>query len=381
MLYHLDRVTKMCHELGYHPMIWSDMFFRMVTPDGSYCSKDVEISQDVIDKVPDGLTLVFWDYNSKYAPSFDHMVDCHLKFKNNDIAFAGGAWKWSSFSANNKFSIRYSEFQLNICRKKGLNNVIVTCWGDDGSEAAQFSALAAIAYFAEAGYRDGLTDERLNERCLEALGISYDDLLLMDEANQMPGVDQGDVIITPTRYLLFNDPLEGLCDYHLVPGETGKAFGENAKTLERLASHSEFGYMYDTLAKLCYALEIKAELSYNLKSAYKAGNRAYLEEAANRIIPEIISRIGDFVCAYRKQWYYENKTFGFTNQEVRIGGQVARLESAIIRLKAYLAGETDRIEELEQPILPFSKQTFVDRAYPYIRTLHWRKIATVGVMQ
>ena len=93
--------------------------------------------------------------------------------------------------------------------------------------------LAAIAYFAEAGYRDGLTDERLNERCLEALGISYDDLLLMDEANQMPGVDQGDVIITPTRYLLFNDPLEGLCDYHLVPGETGKAFGENAKTLEK----------------------------------------------------------------------------------------------------------------------------------------------------
>ena len=381
MLYHLDRVTKMCHEAGYHPMIWSDMFFRMVTPDGRYCSADVEISQDVIDKVPEGLTLVFWDYHNKNAHCFEHMVDCHLKFTKNPIAFAGGAWKWSSFAANSRFSIRYTELQLKACREKGLREILVTCWGDDGSEAAQFSPLAAILYFAEAGYSENLTDEKLNERAMECLGISYDDLLLMDEANRMPGVDMGDVIITPTRYLLFNDPLEGLCDYHLIPGETGKAFAENGKKLERLACHPEFGYMYDTQVKLCRALELKAELSYDLKKAYKAGNKEYLAEAADKIIPEIISRIEDFVDAYRKQWFYENKTFGFTNQEVRIGGQTARLKAAILRIKEYLDGETDRIEELEQPILPFTAPNAIDRAYPFIRTTHWRKIATVGVMQ
>ena len=380
MLYHLGRVTKMCHEAGYHPMIWSDMFFRMVTPDGRYCSADVEISQEVIDKVPEGLTLVFWDYHNKNATCFEHMVDCHLKFTKNPIAFAGGAWKWSSFAANSKFSIRYTELQLNACREKGLREILVTCWGDDGSEAAQFSPLAAILYFAEAGYDEKITDEKLNVRALESLGISYDDLLLMDEANQMPGVDMGDVVITPTRYLLFNDPLEGLCDYHLIPGETGKAFAENAKKLASLASHPEFGYMYDTLAKLCYALELKAELSYNLKAAYKAGDKEYLRVAADEIIPEIISRIDTFVEAYRKQWFYENKTFGFTNQEVRIGGQTARLKAAILRIKAYLDGEVDEIEELAQPILPFTAPNSIDRAYPFIRTVHWRKIATVGVM-
>ena len=381
MLYHLDRVTKMCHDAGYHPMIWSDMFFRMVTPDGRYCSADVEISQEVIDKVPEGLTLVFWDYHNKNAGCFEHMVDCHLKFMKNPIAFAGGAWKWSSFAPNAKFSVRYTELQLKACREKGLREVLVTCWGDDGSEAAQFSPLAAILYFAEAGYDDSLNDEKLNMRALECLGISYDDLLLLDDANRMPGVDMGDVIITPTRYLLFNDPLEGLCDYHLIPGETGKAFAENGKMLERLVSHPEFGYMYDTLAKLCHALELKAELSYNLKKAYKAGDKKYLREAADNMIPEIISRINAFIEAYRKQWFYENKTFGFTNQEVRIGAQLARLKGAILRLEEYLSGETDRIEELEQPILPFSAPNHIDRAYPFIRTTHWRKIATVGVMQ
>jgi hypothetical protein len=218
-------------------------------------------------------------------------------------------------------------------------------------------------------------------RALECLGISYDDLLLLDDANRMPNVDMGDVIITPTRYLLFNDPLEGLCDYHIIPGETGKAFAENGKMLERLVSHPEFGYMYDTLAKLCHALELKAELSYNLKKAYKAGDKEYLRDAADNTIPEIISRINAFIEAYRKQWFYENKTFGFTNQEVRIGAQLARLKGAILRLEEYLNGDTDRIEELEQPILPFSAPNPIDRAYPFIRTTHWRKIATVGVMQ
>ena len=33
MLHHLDLVTKQCHAAGYHPMIWSDMFFRMTNPD------------------------------------------------------------------------------------------------------------------------------------------------------------------------------------------------------------------------------------------------------------------------------------------------------------------------------------------------------------
>jgi hypothetical protein len=53
----------------------------------------------------------------------------------------------------------------------------------------------------------------------------------------------------------------------------------------------------------------------------------------------------------------------------------------MLRLKEYLDGKTDRIEELEQPILPFTAPNAIDRAYPFIRTTHWRKIATVGVMQ
>ena len=380
MLEHLDKVTKMCHEAGYHPMIWSDMFFRMVIPGGGYYSRDVELPQHIIDMAPEGLTIIYWDYYKKDEPYFAHMVDCHLKFKNNPIAFAGGAWKWSGFAPNNKYSIRFTEMQMKVCREKGLREIIVTCWGDDGAEAAQFSALGGILYFAEAAYAVSPDVEKLNRRGLECLGISYEDLLVLDEVNQMPGVDISDHMINPSKYLLYNDPMGGLMDAHLVPGETGKAFAENAKKLEALADHPVHGYLFDTMAKLCRVLEYKAELSYNIRMAYVNGNREVLAEMANDTIPDCLEELEKFIEAFRYQWYLENKTFCFANHEIRLGGLRERLNSAANQIRMYLADDVEKIEELEQPILEFSKVDPASPKYPYICPNLWLPNSTVGVM-
>ncbi len=380
MLEHLNKVTKMCHEAGYHPMIWSDMFFRMVIPGGGYYSRDVEIPQHIIDLVPEGLTIIYWDYYKKDEPYFAHMVDCHLKFKNNPIAFAGGAWKWSGFAPNNKYSIRFTEMQMKVCREKGLGEIIVTCWGDDGAEAAQFSALGGLVYFAEAVYAESPDNETLNRRALECLGISYDDLLVLDDVNQMGDIDISNEMINPSKYLLYNDPMGGLMDAHLIPGETGKDFGKNAEKLEAFADHPAHGYLYDTMAKLCRVLELKAELSYNIRKAYEEGDREVLAKAANDIIPECIERLEAFIEAFRYQWYYENKRFVFANHEIRLGGLKERLSSSAMLLRSYLAGDIEKIEELEQPLLEFEKIDPTSAKYPYICPNLWRRNSVVGVI-
>jgi hypothetical protein len=380
MLEHLNKVTNMCHEAGYHPMIWSDMFFRMVIPGGGYYSRDVEIPQHIIDLVPEGLTIIYWDYYKKDAPYFAHMVDCHLKFKNNPIAFAGGAWKWSGFAPSNRYSIRFTEMQMKVCREKGLRDIMVTCWGDDGADAAQFSALGGLIYFAEAVYNESPDNALLNRRALECLEISYDDLLVLDDVNQMPGIDISDEMINPSKYLLYNDPLAGLMDAHFLPGETAKAFSENAVKLEALADHSVHGYLYETMAKLCRVLELKAELSLDIRNAYKANDREALNKAANEIIPECITRLESFVEAFRRQWYYENKTFLFANQEIRLGGLKERLYSTAARINEYLAGEVEKIEELEQPVLEFKPRDPRKNTYPYFCHNLWEPNAVVGVM-
>ncbi len=380
MLEHLNKVTKMCHDVGYHPMIWSDMFFRMVIPGGGYYSRDVEIPQNIIDMVPEGLTIIYWDYYKKDEPYFAHMVDCHLKFTNNPIAFAGGAWKWSGFAPNNKYSIRFTEMQMKVCREKGLREIIVTCWGDNGAEAAQFSALGGLVYFAEAAYAEKPDNATLNRRALECAQMPYDDLLVLDDVNQMPNIDISDEMINPSKYLLYNDPIGGLMDAHLVSGETGKAFGENAEKLEALADHPVHGYLYDAMAKLCRVLEVKAELSLNIRNAYKEGDREVLAKAANDIIPECIERLEVFIEAFRYQWYYENKTFVFANHEIRLGGLKERLSSAAMLLRSYLAGDIEKIEELEQPMLEFKEINPEKNTYPYFCHNLWKPNSTVGVM-
>ena len=380
MLEHLNKVTKMCHEAGYHPMIWSDMFFRMVIPGGGYYSRDVEIPQNIIDMVPEGLTIIYWDYYKKDEPYFTHMVDCHLKFTNNPIAFAGGAWKWSGFAPNNKYSIRFTEMQMKVCREKNLGEIIVTCWGDDGAEAAQFSALGGILYFAEAAYAVSPEASQLNRRGIECLDISYDDLLVLDDVNQMPNIDISNEMINPSKYLLYNDPMGGIMDAHFIPGETGKAFGENAAKLEAYVDHPAHGYLYDTMAKLCRVLELKAELSLNIRNAYKNGNREILAEAANDIIPECIEKLNAFIEAFRYQWYYENKPFCFANHEIRLGGLRERLSASALRIRMYLAGDVERLEELEQPILEYKARDPKKNTDPYFCHNLWRPNSTVGVM-
>jgi len=356
------------------------MFFRMVIPNNKYYSPDVEIPQNIIDLVPEGLTIIYWDYYKKTPEYFAHMVESHLKFKNNPISFAGGAWKWSGFVPNNKYSIKITEMQMKICREKGLRSIIVTCWGDDGAEAAQFSALGGILYFAEAAYAELPDEAKLNRRALECLEISYDDLVSLDDANRMPGIDHSEEMVNPSKYLLYNDPLAGKFDFHLLPGVTGKAFGENAVKLSELASHPVHGYLYDTLYKLCRTLELKAELSVNIRNAYKANDREELKKIAEEIIPECIARLDAFIEAFRRQWNLENKPFAFANHEVRLGGQRERLKSTALRLKAYLAGELEKIDELLEPMLKYTEVAEDSPKYPYLLLNHWFTTSTVGVM-
>ncbi len=375
MLEHLDRVVAICNEEGVEPMIWSDMFFRMAF-NGTYRVKEGEISPEVMEKVPAGLTLIYWDYYSLNRDIFEHMIDAHLKF-NNPVSFAGGAWKWSGFAPHNRFSLVSSELQLDICEEKGLKNMIVTAWGDNGGEASQFAPLSVLLYFAERVFAsEKVTTELLEKRSEECFGIGFEALLTLDAPNELPGItiDAGKPL-NPSRYLLYNDPLEGILDCHFDPETAPAGFKAAAERLEQYTGHETFGYMYETLAALCRLLSIKCDVSVLLRKAYNDKNIDELSALADKI-SAMIDRLDDFITKFRKQWYFENKTFGFGNQEIRLGGLRARLVSTRARVIAYVNGEIDRIEELEQPCLPFRPGT----EGQYLQHQNWTTAASVGIL-
>jgi hypothetical protein len=308
------------------------------------------------------------------------MLDCHLKF-NNPISFAGGAWKWYGFAPHNRFSVASTEMQLDVCADKGVDSIIVTSWGDNGGEASQFSTLSSMIYFAERGYDNNVNDSKLEARCLDCFGIGYEALLTLDAPNELPGVSvEIGRPVNPSRYLLFNDPLEGLLDVHMKAGETPAGFAESAKRLFVYKDDPNFGYIYDTLGKLCVVLADKCDISLRAREYYLSGDKNALADLAEYTIPNIIKELDDFISTFRAQWYKENKTFGFSTQELRLGGLKERLLSAAKRFADYAEGKIDRIEELEQPVLSFDGKIYDENSLPYISNMQWHRCVTGCVL-
>ena len=237
-----------------------------------------------------------------------------------------------------------------------------------------------MIYFAERGYAEG-DSRRALEACLECFGIGYEALLTLDAPNELPGVTvEIGRPVNPSRYLLFNDPLEGLLDVHMNPVLTPAGFAKSAEKLLKYKDDPNFGYIFDTLCKLSQLLAVKCDISIRAREAYRKGDRVALAGLARVTIPEIIEKLDSFTAAFREQWYAENKTFGFSVQEIRLGGLRARLESAALRLEAYVAGKIAKIEEFEQPVLSFNGKTYEEGAMPYISHMVWRQYVTGGVL-
>jgi len=115
--------------------------------------------------------------------------------------------------------------------------------------------------------------------------------------------------------------------------------------------------MFDTLAKLCDVLELKCDIGIKLKDAYDKKDKVALKELSETVMPEILDRIEEYYEAFKKQWYKESKTGGFDIQDIRFGGLIRRIQTAIQTVTEYIGGGADYIEELEQARLPFDCRT------------------------
>ena len=73
---------------------------------------------------------------------------------------------------------------------------------------------------------------------------------------------------------------------------------------------------------------------------------------------------------------HADNTPGFEVQEARLGGLMLRVSSCRERLEAYLAGKIDRIEELEEKILPLNPA----EKEGYLQSNNYRDIVSAGIL-
>ena len=379
MCQHLERVLDIADKYGFHCQMWSDMFFKLMSADGQY-DRDVEIPEETrvsLDRLKDRVTLVYWDYYQDSEEKYNRNFQNHHKIS-QDIAFAGGAWKWIGFTPHNHFSRLVAIEANKACRQNHVKEVIVTGWGDNGGETSQFSILPALQIWAELAYRNDL--DKLAEHFLVSTGLVFDDFMKVDLANLLPDLPENLSGINPNRYIFYQDILCPLLERHIRPEEDKQHFEAAAQSLQEVSLKAgEYSYLFETQAQLNALLALKIAVTSGIQKAYGAGDKPRLAELAEKELPLLYQKVEDFAEQFSHQWQQENKIFGLDTIDIRFGGLLKRIKRAQERLQQYTTGQLDSVEELEQEILPFN-DFYKEQGLIATTANQWHTIATASTI-
>ncbi len=370
---HLEKVIEIAKKYGFKPIMWSDMYFRLINHGNYYFEQpyDKKELEDVAKQIPKGVGQVYWDYYNTDRKMYDRMFKAH-KILTDDVWFAGGAWTWTGFAPANKHTKITMLPAMKECKKHGINKIMFTMWGDNGTECSRYGVLPSL-YLLKRTY-DGENDlKKIKAEFKQITGEDFDAMMALDEPNLI--CKTKNTSANPAKYVLYNDVMLGYIDA-LLPEGGEKDYKRCARRLARFAKQSKnYGYVFDTLAKLSDLDAYKYTFGKELRAAYQAGDREKLAKSI-KTIDVMLKKLNAFHSALRKQWYIENKPFGFEVQDMRIGGVMRRLLTVKDLIKEYLDGKLTSLPELDEKLLDYRKDK-----NQVLRFNDWLKIASVGSNQ
>ncbi len=348
---HLIRVKAICDKLGLQPMIWGDMFIHLASSSGSIYDYSAKVPQDVIDKIPTGVELVYWDYYHTKVEDYTNGIDLYRSLGAPTL-MAGGGWTWNRLWAHLPYAFAATNACLTACTQKGMQDYFITLWGDDGMECDVFSSLPALALVAEYAYAGTIDDNALHAQFHGACEGHMHDFFVASQidylANQHDGTKGPDNM---SKWLLWQDPLLALADPNTDGAGLQAYYAGIADALEEAEQHGGLNSRLEFPRRIARTLSLKVELRRNLEQAYRAGDTAALRHIVDGQLTDLRTEMDGLWRCHRDMWLTTYKPFGLEVIELRYGGQRTRLESLAERLQAYLVGAIDRIPELDAELL------------------------------
>ena len=346
---HLGRVADICRRHNYRPMMWSDMFFRLGSKDNDYYDVNAEIPDRVVDMIPQGVDMVYWDYYHMDEAFYDHMLAQHARMGGSTV-FAGGAWTWSGFLPQVERTFATMLPALRSCARSGVDTVLATLWGDDGAETNLSLGLPLLPIFSEVCWRgpDCPVDE------MQAMGALISGLP-WEVVEAMGGFYPGPEDVRTGKAILWCDPL-----YPLVPGGPEALDGAiNRAHAAQSALRAHMDILESRYASAVFDIVIeKGALLRELRGRYLAGDREYLKQVMDVTLPALAGRYVALMGLHRALWHRDNKRFGWEVLCQRYGGAITRLTDVRAELNDYLEGRVDAIPELDEPALDPTRATF-----------------------
>lgn len=350
---HTDRVLELCQETGWTPMMWSDMYITANTGGGYY---NVKASTDTSgwEKPPKELGMVYWDYYNTRKDIYHNMLRVH-KALSDRVIFAGGIWNWNGISPNYGKAFCCSRLALEACRQEGIQEVFATGWMDNGAETPIDAIYPGLAVFSFLCFHKDLYEKELSTYFRDCIDAELEDFLLLDLLDALfKGSGKNLTADNPSKYLLYQDPMLGIFDYHLKNTDTKIYYRTLADKLKVPAdAPGEYQEFFRFYYYLSLVLSQKADLGIRIKTAYDAKDLSTLKEISEEVIPNIIRNLTVMHTSREALWFADAKPFGYELLDIRLGGAKTRLESCRRRLQSFLEGKVQTLEELEQERLPY----------------------------
>ncbi len=346
-LEHLQRVHALARESGLEIALYSDMLFSYSSPRHVYLDPEEAPDPEICARLPEDAGLIYWDYYSRDPSLLNGMMKRHRD--TGRAIYAGPLLSVSSFCVNYPFTFRTAEPALEAVKKYQIPMAYGCLWHDDGAECCDWLGLLGMQYYAESAYReDSVGREVLDARFAACTGLRagwFADAAFLDAIpcsnpeNRWPP--------NPSKYLLWQDPLEGLYDADLQGLGLDAHYEKTAQLLEAdLEKAGEEGWFLQVPLLLARTLQLKAALGERLHQHYKDRDRAALGTDAEQM-GELLVQVKDLRIAHRQQWMQTCSPFGWSRLDLRYGGLIARLETAVYRLGQYLEGNLSELPELE----------------------------------
>ena len=368
---HLRKVIDICHKYDFEPIIWGDMHFRLVNVNGDYYS-DRDLTPEVKAMIPKDVGIIYWDYYHDNQKIYDDMVKKYLSL-DNKVYFAGGAWNWASFAPFIQLALNRSSFALTSMIEHKVKDIMVTTWGDSGAECSNFTALPTLALYSTYDYLGHNDEEALKSLLYAVCEEKLENMFLLDT----PNIVEDSVYPKETncgRFYLYQDPLLGLFDKTVKP-EYSKKYASYLPLIKKAQEESKYyAYLYKNTYDLLELLSEKVDLGVRLRKAYQEKNNKELTQLRDKDIPHIIGLLDQFKKSFKERWDKENRSFGYEVMDGRLGFLRNRLETTIEVVDKYLNHKIEKIDELEEEILPWSTQVKDDELFVW----KWDMIVTPG---
>lgn len=354
LINHIKKVTAIAEELDLIPIIYGDVIYELALgrrDDEEIISKSgSELSDFFKTKIPQNVIPVYWNYYSDDYQLYKNRLQSYKSLTGKTI-FWGGIWTWMGMTYDSVMTIKLTEPAMRACKDTGVRSVIGSIWEDDGCETNAFLSVHGLMYYAESMYNDKVDENLFKERFEYIFKTDYDAFIEMsyfhNDYDNYNGYKTYHDRYIGKRYF-WSDILLCMLDEDLSKKPMADYYKELASKYERfLGKYTNWNEEFEFIHRVINTTAKKCFMSENLRKAYLNSDKEFLAKCVNELLPELKECYLTCCEIHRREWYKVYKPFGFEVLDVRYGGIINRINTAILRITQYLDGDIDAIEELE----------------------------------